>query len=286
MDYNLGTNRGCSNGLKPQDIDPRFIAAVLQSVEQMREELSEMAAPAIEAVRKLQAVRDSFQQVADQLAPTFAALHRRVPHNWPPSPDGLELDGFYRVLAEGIPLAFVPGRDSVAALVEAPDYASRVDVLIDRAEHVIDECRATLAEHPLHSSTQGMRPLLDEALTVLSAGHFASAQALAVCISDTLLHETWQMRSYQRIVKGIESTDEDEAFYRGFYRYWLALRPAIPFLDNWDSLSGAPLPTRLSRHATVHGASVEHLTEANAIIAVMLATSLLLGVSEWNGIGD
>jgi hypothetical protein len=121
-----------------------------------------------------------------------------------------------------------------------------------------------------------------ETLTVLQDGHFASAQALAVCISDKLLHTTWQTRKYPKIVKGIESTDLDEAFYQGLYRYALASKPAASFLVAWDSLSGVPLPDRLSRHATVHGVSADHLTKGNAIIAVLLGTSLLLGASEWN----
>ena len=43
---------------------------------------------------------------------------------------------------------------------------------------------------------------------------------------------------------------------------------------------GKPEPKELSRHVTIHHATDAHLREDNALIALMLATSLIRGLSE------
>ena len=47
-----------------------------------------------------------------------------------------------------------------------------------------------------------------------------------------------------------------------------------------------PTTGRVSRHVTIHLATRGHLNEKNAIVSVMVATSLLLGFSEMFDIAD
>jgi hypothetical protein len=62
----------------------------------------------------------------------------------------------------------------------------------------------------------------------------------------------------------------------------LAFRPLLSFYATWTPGDPAPPPVRLSRHHTTHDASPDQLTERNATVAAMLATSLVLAVSDWN----
>jgi hypothetical protein len=288
VDYNLGRiHRATDRPLKPEDIPPEVLAAVVESMDRWRESLAATIGPAIDAIRVLRPLLDTYNQAFAVVAETLAPIYARMPQNWPPPANGEDLDEFLTVLHEGIPLAYIPERATVSELLEAPNYESRVKVLVNRNAEIIADCHVALdAHHSLHADVANLKPLLQEALSVLNLGHHASAQALAVCVSDTLLHRTLQTRRYRKIIKRIESADLDDAFYTGVYRFELALRPVISFLDDWDSLSGDLPPDRLSRTATVHGASPEHLSGGNATIAVMLATSLLLGVSEWHQVSE
>lgn len=246
--------------------------------------------PVVDTARMLQPLLDTYNQTFvgafAGLMETLAPIYARMPQNWPHPSNGENLDEFFAILDEGIPLAYVPRPTIVTELLEAPDYESRVGVLTSRTAEIIEDCRAALNAHPLHLDVANLRPLMEEVLSVLRLGYPASAQSLAVCISDALLHRTLQTRRYLKIIKRIESAGLDDVFYTGVYRFELALRPVISFLNDWDSLSDDPPPDRLSRTATVHGTSPEHLSEGNAVIAVMLATSLLLGVSEWNHVSE
>lgn len=268
--YNLGRNRRDSRPLRREDIDPRVIAAVIDQMNAMREELLAVTA-------------DAFAAMHEALAP----LRERMPQNWPPPPNGTDLGEFYQVLGEGIPLSFVPDREVVSALLKAPHYEARVAILVERTVEVISDCRVALDEHPPHSALQDVTPLVTEALEVLEAGHYASAQALAVCVIDTILLKALRTRRYWKLKEAIRSNDPEAAFFQGpSCRFAFALQPGISFLEKWDPLNGERLPDHLSRHATIHGASTKHLTAGNAVISVLLATSLLLGVSEWLGASD
>jgi hypothetical protein len=59
-----------------------------------------------------------------------------------------------------------------------------------------------------------------------------------------------------------------------------ALAPIGPFYTTWYASSGAPAPEGLSRHVTVHQADYTHFTRGNAVVAVLLACSVLRALQE------
>ena len=58
------------------------------------------------------------------------------------------------------------------------------------------------------------------------------------------------------------------------------MRPMHSLMIEWLPDMQAPMPEMPSRHVVTHWLDPEHLTESNALIIVMAATSLLLGLAE------
>jgi hypothetical protein len=118
--------------------------------------------------------------------------------------------------------------------------------------------------------------------------------SLAVVVCDTLLQTSLIRPSLirpgstrrDRYPLMIETVN-DAHFDDELLDLALALRPVVSFLAEWrPSDHSKPKPKRLSRHLSVHGASPEHFSEGNATLAVMLATSLLIGLSEGENLID
>jgi hypothetical protein len=281
MDYGWTVRVG-ADGITPSEIDPHSAAVAVSHLAHFLDEFSKSMESVLGTIEAFHPVLLGFQESVADAVRTFDYIYERLPLNWPAG----EAARFYAILDEGVPLVYIPRRETVLALMEASDYDDRMTVLKDRKAEVIADCRSALDEQPLHASVENLSPLVAEALTCLESDQYASAQAQAVCVCDTMLHRYAKTRRYKKIIATIESTDLDGAYYQGLYRFALALRPTVTFLAEWDSLSETPAPHRLSRHATVHGISPEHLTEGNAVIAIMLASSVLLGMSEWNRLSD
>jgi hypothetical protein len=149
-------------------------------------------------------------------------------------------------------------------------------ILTDREDDVIHDCRAALHGVTLHPAVEHLRALVDEALIVFTEHHWASAQCISVNVCDTLLRRVMPGHSYADMINTIRDADPPDEFFH----FVLSLRPVVELLAIWRPESGNPPPGRPSRHRTVHAASPDHFTESNSLISVMLATSLLLGVSE------
>jgi hypothetical protein len=202
-------------------------------------------------------------------------LDQHLPDNWPR--EG-HLNNAMVVLGEGIPLVFVPRLETVRAVLAANDYDDRMAVICKNRKAIVEDCREVLQRSVVHPVVTPQEPLVLESITLLDREFFAGAQSLAVVASDTLLHnlvrdQLKRRNRYGLIINRIKDSDfDDEVFELA-----LALKPVFSFLAPWwpgDEVKGP-----LSRHQSVHGASAEHFSEANATLAVMLATSLLLGFS-------
>ena len=155
MDYTLGRgHRNPDHPLKPEDIPPEVMTAIVKSMDRWREDLAATIGPVVDTARVLKPLLDTYNQTFAGafavLVETLAPLYARMPQNWPPPSNGEDFDEFFTILHEGIPLAYVPGPATVTELLEAPDYESRVEVLISRTAEVIEDCRAALDAHPLH----------------------------------------------------------------------------------------------------------------------------------------
>jgi hypothetical protein len=208
----------------------------------------------------------------------FRPLREALPANWPDAPDW---EAALEIMNDGIPLMWIPREEIVTALMGAADGAARRDLLVRRTAEIAADCQAALAEVDA-AELLPLAGLASDACRALSAGHQAAAQALSANVFDT-----WLRAAARRGVR--ISLPADGWFSYGKVRGLLeplsgditirelraegSLAPALMALASYGP--GDTVPAEFSRHATAHAAGPEQYSDANAVIALMLATSVL-----------
>jgi hypothetical protein len=214
---------------------------------------------------------------ADQLTDLFRV---GMPPNW--AGKVRIRDARTVVQNDSIPLVWVPRSEIILEMISAGGRADRIDVLIARAEQIADDCQKVLidVQHPLIVS---QARLAIRAIEALVAGHFESAQALAVVVTETAVANVLG-GSYDNVRKQVSfdpvKTKVSELRLR------LALAPIGHFYTSWYPDSGTPQPESLSRHVSVHQADPAHYTQGNATVAAMLVASVLRALQEFQEAAD
>jgi hypothetical protein len=261
-------------------VDPRTLSRFrrgVAAVAAMPPEFWQRKVPAMPPPFDMDKIRKQFAGVVlpkIDLTGLAAALDRAkeaLPPNW----DGLD---HYEALGEiakddGIPVVWVPRASVLADLVAAPDRDERVKILLARQDEITEDCRSVMAE-VTDPDLAPRVPQALEAVGALLAGFPQPAQALAVAVSESLLTEhIANGRSYKALATDV-AVDTDELTIVEV-RSTFALLPVHRFYTPWWPHSGVPAPGELSRHVTVHHARADHLTPENALIAIMLLSSVL-----------
>jgi hypothetical protein len=203
---------------------------------------------------------------------------QRLPQNWPASLSAKLWAARSIIEAEGIPLVYVPRADVVGMVFEAASREERVTILLAHQDEILDDCDGALTVD-LHSYVKGQVPLVRQAVASYRSGHVAASQALSVVVCDTLVRANVAAK-HTTAKATAAGADLKQAIMADILRVELALAPVVKLLTEWSPEGGKPEPNELSRHVTVHHATDAHLREDNALVAVMLATSLIRGFSE------
>ena len=87
---------------------------------------------------------------------------------------------------------------------------------------------------------------------------------------------TESLRSIQEIV-GLPSALHKHDVLRN-----ALIAPIVGFFKPFRVKNGDPIPTALSRHVVAHRATRVHFCEENALLALMLVTSLLREMQSWS----
>ena len=189
---------------------------------------------------------------------------------------------------EGVPLVWIPRNEIVQELVQAPDSATRQQILIDQRDAILDDCIAALDESKLilEGCDSDLGALCvewtdqtREAGKTLIAGFPSPAQSHAANIIDSILQRLsdWagekDKAKFRRI--HVEGNINDESRTIHTLGYYLSLQPLskayVPWFPSWE----IPPPEHFARNATVHAVGYPNVFEENyGLIAVMLATSL------------
>lgn len=226
------------------------------------------------------------------------ALEMSRPENWWGT--GLRPEELLPIAeGEGIPTAWVPPPTVLQALVAAP-RSERLAVLnsfqgtiIRQCEFLIDQC----GDPPLSDN----RVLLGRALAAFEAGYHEAAMALAVAVGESLAlwacklrggifasesaRKTWEeaRKKHPYSLARHEVAAVGPSQLKGFEVLRRALIGPIPrFFSPFYPSKDMPIPDTVSRHMTVHQPTVEHLSKTNALLAIMLSTSLLRERQFWN----
>lgn len=199
---------------------------------------------------------------------------RHEPPNWPAD---LDFDRAVEVICDdGLPLVWVPRAELVQEVVDADDRRARVAVLLAHRPALVADCRAVLRE-VTHPVLTGQQQLAGRCVEAFEQGHDEAAQALAVAVTETAVSRA--LRGNYAKVKQQVLFDPDLVPFTQL-RLRAALAPIHRFYTDWSPQSPYPAPEAVSRHVTVHHADPSHYTEANSLIAVLLACSLLRALQE------
>lgn len=271
------------------DLDHKTRTEIVQQIATITADLAEYLTLRMEAIGA--AVRPMVQQLSDyaKIWTAFAQTARQIADfvsRWVPNwSDDVDPEKAWAVTAEGIPLAFVPRKQIVDELIAAEDRDARRQLLLRSKKLILTDCRDALAKSdetlPVPESISMLRPLLLEVFDVLEAGYSASACALGICVVESTLRRTSDKKfDYTETRDESIGTELQEAIAANEFRISLALRPLWSLLEAWYLREQKPLPEMPSRHLVAHFADPEHLTETNAIIIAMTATSLFRGRAE------
>lgn len=254
---------------------------------------------------RLQEIRKQFDHVDDvdvleraKSNPALSIALRWIrPENWHGC--GLRPEQIMPVAVDsGIPVVWVPPTSVLKALVAA-EPADRIGVLIANEAEVVAQCRLILDEcsDPWISEEC---TLIGRSLDAYLAGFHEAAMALAVAVGEPLAQwasvprvqrfesdeeeEAWeanrQKRKYKLARDELAAAGSDKFKSTKVQRYAL-IAPIPKFYTPYHGEPDEKIPDTLSRHATVHQPTIEHLSKENALLAVMLCVSLLRQQQDW-----
>ena len=219
---------------------------------------------------------EGIAQLLTAIGTALHEFHEALPPNW--SGD-ISIEEAIDLANAGLPVVWVPRGTILAELAAAPDRSARMAVLQGRRDELREDASRVLSEVTSAELT-GQLLLARRSLEAWAAGHHEAAQALAVAVSETVITKHYaESRGYRRYheVKKAAAIDLDTFENNSIaeLRLMLAMAPVSSFYDSWYPNRGTPAPEALSRHVTVHYASPEHYSIDNALVAVLLQTSLL-----------
>ena len=210
----------------------------------------------------------------------LSRLREMLPPNWDDL-DGPDWEGALAAMNDGIPLIWVPRAAIASELMGAGDAASRRRILEQSAPDIMADCAAVLAE-VTDPALAPLAALAAASARALGDGHCEAAQALAANVFDTWLRDVVRRsvlfpppgseRSPYRHASGLIEPVTGEVTISEL-RESGSLAPVVMALAGFTP--GGPVPEQFGRHATAHAASPEQYSDVNAVIAVMLTTSVL-----------
>jgi hypothetical protein len=188
----------------------------------------------------------------------------------------LDLDKVAQLsLEEGLPLAWVPRAEIVQELTSAATPDDRLRILSERFEEILDDCEAALLPISHDWANQSR-----SALSALhQSGLEGPAQSHAGNIIDSVVIAILGRGGRDIAKQRAEEPYEDLLVHSAAEN--LVLRPLFLGFVNWYPHNDDPIPAHFARHPTAHAVGhVGVFSRQNALIAVMLATSLTLQF--WN----
>ncbi|WP_405861032.1 hypothetical protein OG407_23980 [Streptomyces sp. NBC_01515] len=249
-------------------IVPDFSPAAREAAQEVLRRLAEIST----------VVRTFTESAAPYLQEIFESLgyfdKRKFPENWD-GVDGSSFKGLDSILIdEGIPLMWVPGAVTVEALLTAGSASDRRRIIGSRWKRIASDCEVVLHEID-HPKLLSERDFALDCVAALRDGHTNPAQSLAANLLDTVLghldKSTRTQRTKNSFKQNGEKFDLDEHEFRAAFTFapvWCA--HATFWVDKGDSV-----PRTFGRHPSVHAVSRAQYSRINAIIGLMVVTSVL-----------
>lgn len=217
------------------------------------------------------------EQQRTQWDSLFESLRKLAERVFPPNWKGVkrpDLSVIETILVdEGIPLAWVPSSSILQALLDAPDAKERRKIIGRRWRRIVSDCEAVLDEVS-HPSLQCHHPFAADIASALRDGHSSAAQALAANLLDSMLRRNFDPTDLKDVTSNKKNGNRfDLDAYQARAAFTLA--PIWQSYAQYHEEKGDPIPRAFGRHPSAHAVCRRQYSRTNAVIALMLVTSLL-----------
>lgn len=229
---------------------------------------------------------------------TMPALHTALvltrPENWWGT--GLDPKLLFAIAKDdGIPVAWVPPSAVLLELAVAPDRKTRMSVLLSHKQEIVNQCKEIIL-NIYDPWIANERVLIEKAIEAYEDGHLEAATALAVCIGEPLA--IWASEPRYKVFMSEADKEAWKKSHKKNSKYkWAAfelkiaeddlsqdeflMAPIPSFFTEWYPDSKQELPEGLSRHVVIHNPTVDHFSPQNALLSLMLDTSILHVMQAW-----
>ncbi|MEU6885666.1 hypothetical protein ABZ918_10715 [Streptomyces viridosporus] len=197
------------------------------------------------------------------------------PENWE-GVDRPSIDEFETLLIdEGIALMWVPGPKVIQALLNADTAAERRRIIGRRWKRIAADCEAALTD-VTHPALQDAKRFGLDCVSAIQDGHTSAAQALAGNLLDSVLRKNFDNAARLEVTRN--------NFKKNGVRFNLddyKIRAAFTFAPVWCAHAkyrtedGDPIPRTFGRHPTTHAVSRAQYSRINAVMGLMLVTSVI-----------
>ncbi|WP_406258758.1 hypothetical protein [Streptomyces nigra] len=245
-------------------------------VKQFQEQLRGMHAFNSSLRTLIESVNRSYAPQWERIFESIKDFQSRIfPENWEGviRPDIAEFESL--LIDEGIALMWVPGPTVIQALLDASTAAERRRLISRRWKGIVTDCEAML-RGVTHPRLQEPKKFGLDCVRALQEGHTSPAQALAGNLLDSVLR-----RNFDNAAR-IEVTRNN--YKKNGVRFNLddyKIRAAFTFAPVWcahakyKTEDGDPIPRTFGRHPTTHAVSRAQYSRINAVMGLMLVTSVI-----------
>lgn len=198
---------------------------------------------------------------------------RRVTPNWldvAADPDAIEAQ-IHAVLADGIPLGWVPGATVIDKLLQAVDGPARRRVISNNWRGILNDCEDVASALPSRRALF-LADMIRRAIAALRDGHAEAAQALATNVLDTVISQ-FRVPKLNLDKGAILNPDQKKKLAAHGWRFAFSLLPAHATMTGKYGVDHRG--TAFHRNVTAHAATRRQYNRINAVIAIMLASSVL-----------
>jgi hypothetical protein len=208
-------------------------------------------------------------ELADQMRRAKEGFDKALPPNWT-GHNIFVSEAATCTTEQGLPLAWVPDGDTVVRVLAESELPARMKVLQARRHEVLTSCRERVGEIN-HLPLQDAALAVDAAALALADGHDMAAQALSATIVETLVVEVFGRPKHEQTLSNAFRLSGETTLRK--FRTALVIGAVEHALAEWWPRKD-PTPRRFNRHATAHTLAAAQYTADNALVGLMLATSM------------
>ncbi|MFD9925847.1 hypothetical protein ACFWZK_06700 [[Kitasatospora] papulosa] len=255
---------------------PTMVSPMVAQVTHLQKQLQGMYAFNSSLRTLIESVNRSYASQWEHIFESIRDFQSRIfPANW----EGVSRPGINEfeslLIDEGIALMWVPGPKVVQVLLDASTAAERRRIIGRRWKGIVADCETVLSD-VTHPKLQDSKKFGLDCVRAIQDGHTSPAQALAGNLLDSVLRSNFDDATRIKLTRN--------NFKKNGVRFNLddhKIRAAFTFAPVWcahakyKTEDGDPIPRTFGRHPTTHAVSRTQYSRINAVMGLMLVTSVI-----------